>query len=75
MRGVLAWVPMCGFVGFLTPAGLGADAAGQVRAMADRLAHRGPDDEGVWLDGSGRVAFGHRRLSIVDLATSVMSLA
>jgi asparagine synthase (glutamine-hydrolysing) len=36
--------------------------------MAGRLAHRGPDDEGVWADHEARVGFGHRRLSIVDLS-------
>ena len=37
-----------------------------VRAMADMIAHRGPDDEGVYTDGP--LGFGHRRLSIVDLS-------
>jgi asparagine synthase (glutamine-hydrolysing) len=37
-------------------------------AMADTLSHRGPDDGGTWGSGDGRVAFGHRRLSIVDLS-------
>ncbi len=36
----------------------------RVRAMADRLAHRGPDGSGVWT-GPG-VGLGHRRLAIVD---------
>ena len=36
--------------------------------MADRLAHRGPDDSGVWVDGSAGLALAHRRLSIVDLS-------
>jgi asparagine synthase (glutamine-hydrolysing) len=31
------------------------------------LAHRGPDDSGVWSNGDG-VLFGHRRLSIIDLS-------
>ncbi|HVN86194.1 MAG TPA: asparagine synthase (glutamine-hydrolyzing), partial [Candidatus Binatia bacterium] len=33
----------------------------------DRLRHRGPDDEGEFVDG--RIGLGHRRLSIIDLAT------
>ncbi len=33
--------------------------------MLAPIAHRGPDGEDVWQDG--RVAFGHRRLSIIDL--------
>jgi asparagine synthase (glutamine-hydrolysing) len=36
--------------------------------MTDQLAHRGPDDAGQWIDHEGRVALGHRRLSIVDLS-------
>jgi asparagine synthase (glutamine-hydrolysing) len=38
--------------------------------MTERLAHRGPDDGGIYLGGSGdaRVALGTRRLSIIDLS-------
>src|SRR5262245_48819032 len=35
--------------------------------MADALAHRGPDDRGVWADAAAGVGLGHRRLAIVDL--------
>lgn len=38
---------------------------GAVAAMADSMAARGPDAAGVW--SYGRVAFGHRRLKIIDL--------
>jgi asparagine synthase (glutamine-hydrolysing) len=38
------------------------------RQMAERLAHRGPDDSGEWADEKAGVALGHRRLSIVDLS-------
>jgi asparagine synthase (glutamine-hydrolysing) len=44
---------------------LGADA---VQAMAQRLRHRGPDDEGVWQPPGRGVALGNKRLSIIDLA-------
>jgi asparagine synthase (glutamine-hydrolysing) len=37
-----------------------------VAAMNDSLAHRGPDDEGVWSDAEGHCALGQRRLSIID---------
>jgi asparagine synthase (glutamine-hydrolysing) len=37
-----------------------------VRAMVERLRHRGPDDEGTHL--SGRACLGHTRLSIIDLS-------
>src|SRR5260370_40715124 len=39
-----------------------------VARMADQLSHRGPDDSGVWVDRQAGVAFGHRRLSILDLS-------
>mgnify|MGYP002605389004 FL=1 len=32
----------------------------------DKIAHRGPDDEGMYVDND--VAIGHRRLSIIDLS-------
>ncbi len=39
----------------------------EVRRMADSLAHRGPDGEGIFV--RERVGLGHRRLAIIDLAT------
>lgn len=36
--------------------------------MSNELAHRGPDDAGIWIDDSAGVALVHRRLSIVDLS-------
>jgi asparagine synthase (glutamine-hydrolysing) len=38
--------------------------------MVASLAHRGPDDEGVWVDESSGVALGFRRLAIIDLSAS-----
>jgi len=37
--------------------------------MRDTLSHGGPDDAGVYLDEALPLAFGHRRLSILDLST------
>jgi asparagine synthase (glutamine-hydrolysing) len=37
-------------------------------ALAEKLAHRGPDDQGVWVDGDAGIALGHRRLAVVDLS-------
>ena len=39
-----------------------------VRAMSDTMVHRGPDGEGALQLPQSRVAFGHRRLAIVDLS-------
>jgi asparagine synthase (glutamine-hydrolysing) len=36
--------------------------------MTESIGHRGPDDQGTWIDRENRVALGHRRLSIVDLS-------
>jgi asparagine synthase (glutamine-hydrolysing) len=60
---------MCGLVGFLDPNRRGDPASGAVvRAMADRLAHRGPDDAAVWTDPEVGLALGFRRLAILDLS-------
>lgn len=60
---------MCGIAGVFDPK---ARRAPEVRAriteaMALTMAHRGPDQTGVWADPDTGVAFAHRRLSIVDL--------
>ena len=53
---------MCGIVGFNW-----RDEA-LVKKLADSIKHRGPDDEGSYVDD--RVSLGHRRLSIIDLSES-----
>jgi asparagine synthase (glutamine-hydrolysing) len=60
---------MCGIAGLLRPGG--ADESmlvGFAKRMTDTLAHRGPDAEGIWTNAAAGVAFGHRRLSILDLS-------
>lgn len=59
---------MCGFAGFLefAPARSRDESVRLVEQMTNRLTHRGPDDHGQWLNESGTVAMGHRRLSILD---------
>ncbi len=56
---------MCGIYGMLHLGGASA-AAEALRPMARRTVHRGPDDEGSYADGP--LAFGMRRLSIIDVA-------
>ena len=55
---------MCGFVGFRnTPEVRSPESV--VKAMADRIVHRGPDDADYYVDQD--VSLGFRRLSIIDL--------
>ena len=58
---------MCGITGFIQFGNSVEDMKVLVRHMADKIAHRGPDDSGVWVDAECGIALGHRRLSIVDL--------
>jgi asparagine synthase (glutamine-hydrolysing) len=60
---------MCGIAGLAHFRG-GRDRErlhGIAQAMADRLAHRGPDAQGIFVDAAAGVGLGHRRLSILDL--------
>jgi asparagine synthase (glutamine-hydrolysing) len=60
---------MCGLSGFLAQPGLPLqDYASRLQRMGERIAHRGPDDRGVWFDASVGIGLAHRRLSIVDLS-------
>ena len=56
---------MCGIAGVISA---GKVDEGLLRRMTDRLAHRGPDDQGYWTDEDAGIGLGHRRLSIVDLS-------
>ena len=59
---------MCGFAGEFVYDG--AASIQRTDAMADLLAHRGPDDVGHCLLGDGKVALSFRRLSVIDPAGS-----
>lgn len=60
---------MCGILGVHNYASNGAPlSAALLTRMADAIRHRGPDDAGAWLDRSGTVGLGFRRLSIIDLS-------
>jgi asparagine synthase (glutamine-hydrolysing) len=62
---------MCGLVGFLSPKGYDLTGSSIIlREMTNTLIHRGPDDEGYWIDEKVGIAIGHRRLSIVDLSAA-----
>lgn len=59
---------MCGLVGFWVSSGGAADQNEKLRRMALALAHRGPDDEGIWMDAGIGIGLAHRRLSILDIS-------
>lgn len=58
---------MCGLAGIygIDNTQRHADALKAVQSMTDRIAHRGPDAEGIWSEHD-EVILGHRRLSIID---------
>jgi asparagine synthase (glutamine-hydrolysing) len=58
---------MCGIAGIVMRSGEPVDQDA-LRRIDRSVAHRGPDDAGVWSRPGGDVAFAHRRLSILDLS-------
>ena len=64
---------MCGIAGLVASDRLHADDRDRVVRMRDAVAHRGPDDSGIFVDDCA--ALGHRRLSIVDLAAGHQPLS
>jgi asparagine synthase (glutamine-hydrolysing) len=61
---------VCGIAGFFDPgSNRGSDwMRRHVVVMTNTIAHRGPDDEGAWVDPASGVALGNRRLAIIDLS-------
>jgi asparagine synthase (glutamine-hydrolysing) len=56
---------MCGIAGIVNLRGNAVEHA-EISRLTDLLAHRGPDGEGTWFSYDRSVAFGHRRLAIID---------
>jgi len=56
---------MCGIAGMASTTRVNRAL---VERMTQKMANRGPDDQGLWEDANGCVALGHRRLSILDLS-------
>ena len=59
---------MCGIAGIFGQRYSSDLLAEQVKRMTQTLSHRGPDDRGFWINKDHTLAFGHRRLSILDLS-------
>ena len=56
---------MCGICGIVSIQGVSEEKVCQMR---DSIAHRGPDDSGIYVNEERTVGLGHRRLSIIDLS-------
>jgi asparagine synthase (glutamine-hydrolysing) len=63
---------MCGVAGIFDARREGRADPGRIAAMTAALAHRGPDEKGIYVDD--RVGLGHARLSIIDLATGAQPI-
>lgn len=61
---------MCGIAGIFGFGGIEDEVRRTANRMASALRHRGPDDEGIWIDETATIALVHRRLSIIDLSAS-----
>lgn len=63
---------MCGITGFwnFSNSRSNAELTSVVTRMTDAIRHRGPDDNGAWVDENSGVALGFRRLAIVDLSST-----
>jgi len=58
---------MCGIAGKISFSNKQISQS-QIECMLDKIKHRGPDDEGVYISPNHKVGLGHRRLSIIDLS-------
>ncbi len=60
---------MCGILGIIGGEGGERERRAEITSLASMLTHRGPDSAGEWIEQDSALAFGHRRLSILDLST------
>lgn len=56
---------MCGIAGYI-----GNLSKATLEKMLKRISHRGPDDNGVWIDNNNGVGLAHSRLSIIDVSSA-----
>ena len=60
---------MCGITGIVSFNKNDIITRETISRMCKSIEHRGPDDEGIYIDDNSNVGLGHRRLSIIDLKT------
>ncbi|MCH8314011.1 MAG: asparagine synthetase B, partial [Nitrospinae bacterium] len=59
---------MCGIAGIWSAGQGSVSLEPALKKMADAIRHRGPDDQGIWVDSQAGMGLAHRRLSILDLS-------
>ena len=59
---------MCGLTGWWTALAASDTQSAVTACMCDAIAHRGPDDQGIWSDSGAGVSLGFRRLAIIDVS-------
>lgn len=70
------WIFMCGICGIFDTTGAGRlENGAKVKRMLDKIIHRGPDDEGIYVSSDHNCVLGQRRLSIIDIATGHQPLS
>ena len=60
---------MCGIAGIIATGNIEPNAT-DLKRLANALAHRGPDGEGIWFSQNRRAGFVHRRLAIIDTSSA-----
>ena len=63
---------MCGIAGIVNLRGDAVEPA-EISRLTSLVAHRGPFGEGSWFSANRNLAFGHRRLAIIDPGEGVIS--
>ncbi len=61
---------MCGIGGILTPSAFSDSLDTLIDKIRSHLIHRGPDDQGTYINPTKNIAFAHTRLSILDLSSA-----
>ncbi len=60
---------MCGIAGFFYSSNITNNIENNIKSMLSSISHRGPDNEGYYIDKNNKLVLGHRRLSIIDLSS------
>jgi asparagine synthase (glutamine-hydrolysing) len=60
---------MCGIAGIITKQP-NPESIPLLKKATAKLSHRGPEEEAFWSNKNGSIAFGHRRLCIIDLSSA-----